>query len=119
MRKILLTILLGLSLTASSQVALAGGPSANFSVAADHSLRGGAYASGASAQAIAATVALPFVLIGETAKVSTQAGEALLDFATTPLDIAEESPSVRQLSSDAAKNVHGTMPPPNRALLEQ
>jgi len=119
MQRIFSSILLGLSLAASSQITLAEGPSTNFSKAADHSVHGVAYASGASAQAVAATVALPFVLIGETQRVSTQAGEALLDFATTPLDIAEESPSVRRPLSDPATDVQGTIPPPNRALSEQ
>jgi|GEM_PF-3779724 len=119
MHKTLLTIMLGFSLTLGSQFSQAGGPSTNFSRAIDHSVHGAAYASGASTQAVATAVALPFVLIGETARVSVDTGAALLEFASMPLEITEESPSARQAPGHPSGTDSNSLLPPDRALFKQ
>lgn len=116
MRKKFLSLALGLGLALSSQFASADGPLTNFSKALDHSTRGLAYASGAGTQAIAATLALPLVVIGKTGQVSAQAGSILQEYANTPLEIADESPSVHARPRQFAENDPDGIMPPDQAL---
>lgn len=118
MRTKILQLALGLGLALSSQFASADGPLSNFSQALDHSTRGLAYASGAGTQAIAATLALPLVVIGKAGQVSAQAGSALQEHVNAPLDIADESPSAHARPRQFAENEPGRIVSPDRALLE-
>ncbi len=70
--------------------AFAGGPGATLSQAAEHSANAVVYSGGASVQAAAAVVSLPFLAVGKAPAYSAQIGESLWEFSGEPLPIATE-----------------------------
>lgn len=85
-----------------STVGIADGPITGFSRGIDHSARGTIASGGASVQATAAVLAVPFVVVGKATRVSTDIGGSLWEFANEPLPVSEESASTQGQTTRAA-----------------
>ncbi len=85
--------------------AFAGGPAETLSQGAEHSVNAVAHSGGASVQAAAAVVSLPFLAVAKAPTFSGQIGESLWEFSSEPLPLAAEPIT--------------TGPAPNVALFEE
>ena len=90
MKKKLLVLTSAAVLGFGGSAAFAGGPAETFSQAAGHSVNTVAYSGGASVQAAAAVVSLPFLVVGKAPAYSEQIGESLWEFSSEPLPLSAE-----------------------------
>lgn len=92
-------------LASISQVSLAADSLGNAGEAAKHSGQAIKHGATASGQVVSGAVAVPLIVVGEVGKLSTKAGEALLDVATDsePLEISDTSVTAAPAPSEVMK----------------
>lgn len=101
-----LWIILGLTAAANAQGTYSGQAVKESLEASSHAVQGIAYSAASAGQVVSGIVAVPFIVIGESGKVSAQIGQDLWDASTAtvqePLEISDKTITVG--------------PPPDKAL---